>query len=271
MSGGKDILEEIIAAKRQEVAGAKRAMPLRELMRRCEQYMATGEGSVVASLRGSIEEHGGKGAVIAEFKRKSPSKGWIHRDSTVEEVASGYQRAGAAGISILTDEPFFGGKPEFVRRAREAGVSLPILYKNFIIDEYQLLEARLCGASAALLIASALREEEYRRMLGTARELALEVLLEVHDESEIEYAAELPDLIGVNNRCLGTFTTTLARSKELSGQLPAGIPHVSESGIATAADARALREAGYDAFLIGESFMREAEPAAALRKFLEQL
>ena len=175
-----------------------------------------------------------------------------------------YQRNGAAAISILTDGEFFGGSDGFVTEARKAGVTLPVLYKNFIVDEYQLLQARLCGASAVLLIASVLDRGECKRLIDAAHGLGLEVLLELHGEDELGYAELCPDVCGVNNRNLGTFVTDVANSFRMAERLPKGLCKISESGIHDVNTAARLRAEGYDGFLIGESFMREEHPGRAL-------
>lgn len=183
--------------------------------------------------------------IIAEFKRRSPSKGWIKEEGKAEEIPLSYQEHGAAALSILTDEQYFGGKDDFIRIARHAGVHIPILYKNFIIDEYQLFQARLCGASAVLLIAADLSKEECRSLLSTAHGLGLEVLLEMHSEEELEYAEMEPDMCGINNRNLGTFITDVQNSFRLAELLPKDSVKVSESGISNPDTVKALRLAGF--------------------------
>ena len=208
--------------------------------------------------------------IIAEFKRKSPSRGWIHPDVEPEQVVPGYAEAGAAALSVLTDEPYFGGRQEFIGRVRPLVPSTPILRKDFIVDEYQLFEARAVGADAVLLIAADLTPAEFRALLATAHQLRLEVLLEVHDPRELDYVQPEVDMIGVNNRHLGTFHTDVRQSFSIAGLLPPDSVLVSESGISDPATVRSLRQAGFSGFLIGETFMREADPAAALRDFIRQ-
>lgn len=260
-----DILEEIVAWKRMELRTLKERLPEREIHKRVEAMMDT----PVPSMRQALEESGT--GIIAEFKRKSPSKGWIHEQAKVEEVATDYQRNGASAVSILTDQKYFGGCDEFVSKARKAGLTLPVLYKNFVVDEYQLFQARLCGASAALLIAAALGKDEYRRLNDTAHELGLETLLEMHSEEETDYADHEPDICGVNNRNLGTFVTDVKNSFRLAPQLPEKAVRVSESGIADAATIKELRKAGYRGFLIGESFMKTDKPGETLNNFITEL
>ncbi|MCD8282773.1 MAG: indole-3-glycerol phosphate synthase TrpC [Prevotella sp.] len=261
-----DILEEITAHKRKEVARAKELLPPKALYKAAEQILDAGipERSMRRSLAGSPY------GIIAEFKRKSPSKGRIHADARPEEIIPLYERAGASALSILTDEQYFGGTTDFVRRVRPV-VSLPVLRKDFIIDEYQLFEAREMGADAVLLIASCLTKEEARSFTRVAHELRLEVLLEVHSEKEIDYISAETDLAGINNRHLGTFTTDVETSFRLAELMPKDVLRVSESGIGSPETIRRLRSAGFGGFLIGERFMREAEPDAALRQFISEL
>jgi len=209
--------------------------------------------------------------IIAEFKRRSPSKGWIKEEGKADEIPLSYQEHGAAALSILTDEQYFGGKDDFIRIARHAGVHIPILYKNFIIDEYQLFQARLCGASAVLLIAADLSKEECQSLLSTAHGLGLEVLLEMHSEEELEYAEMEPDMCGINNRNLGTFITDVQNSFRLAELLPKDSVKVSESGISNPDTVKALRLAGFRGFLIGETFMKTSDPGKALKDFISKL
>ena len=208
--------------------------------------------------------------IIAEFKRKSPSRGWIREEGRAEEIPLSYQQNGAAALSILTDDYYFGGRDAFITVARRSGVTLPILYKNFVIDEYQLFQARLCGASAVLLIAADLRIDECRDLLKMAHELGMEVLLEIHGEQELDYVELEPDMCGVNNRNLGTFITDVNNSFRLASRLPKDICKVSESGISNPDTVRQLRLAGFNGFLIGENFMNTADPGAALKSFLAE-
>ena len=174
-------------------------------------------------------------------------------------------------MSILTDEKYFGGKDEFIRIARHAGVQIPILYKNFIIDEYQLFQARLCGASAVLLIAADLTRNECKAYLHTAHELGLEVLLEMHGEEELEYVELEPDICGINNRHLGSFITDVQNSFRLASLLPVDSVKVSESGISNPQVIKDLRLAGFHGFLIGETFMKTEDPGKTLKDFISKL
>ena len=259
----KDILEEIVAHKRIEVAAQKEQMPPRELYAEVERMMADGVTKRSLSQALATDDYG----IIAEFKRKSPSKGWIKEDGKPEVIPPSYEKAGAAALSILTDEKFFGGSLDFVRKARPL-VNLPILRKDFIVDEYQLFQARHIGADAVLLIAADLKKEEVRSFTDLAHELALEVLLELHAEHELDYADLPVDAIGVNNRNLGTFVTDVQNSFRLAARLPQDSVLVSESGISNPDTIRLLREAGYRGFLIGENFMKTDDPGEALHQFI---
>ncbi|MBR4188045.1 MAG: indole-3-glycerol phosphate synthase TrpC [Bacteroidaceae bacterium] len=258
-----DILEEIVAHKRIEVAAQKEQTPPRKLYAEVERMME--EGVAKRSLSQALTEN--DFGIIAEFKRKSPSKGWIKEDGKPEEIPLSYEQNGAAALSILTDEMYFGGSLDFIRKARPL-VNLPILRKDFIIDEYQLFQARHVGADAVLLIAADLSKQEVRSLTATAHELALEVLLELHSEHELDYADIDVDALGVNNRNLGTFVTDVQNSFRMAARLPEDKVLVSESGIAGPDTIRLLREAGYRGFLIGETFMKTDNPGLALRQFI---
>lgn len=243
-----DILQEIVAHKHEELAQMRAKKPsLREALLQSE----TG--------------------IIAEFKRRSPSKGWIKEEGRADLIPLSYQQNGAAALSILTDKEFFGGHDDFIRTARAAGVTIPILYKNFVIDEFQLYEAVLCGASAVLLIAACLTKQQCKVLLHTAHELGLEVVLEMHSEAELEYAELEPDLCGINNRNLGSFVTDVDNSFRLAELLPKDAVKVSESGISNPETVKALRAAGFRGFLIGENFMKTAAPGQALSNFIAKL
>jgi indole-3-glycerol phosphate synthase len=208
--------------------------------------------------------------IIAEFKRKSPSKGVINDRVDLLEVTKGYQDAGASAVSILTDEYFFGGDDQDVVRAREV-LDIPILRKEFIIDEYQVHEAKALGADLILLIAACLTKEEVVRFSTVARSLGLEVLLELHDEDELGHVCETIDLVGINNRSLKTFDVNIARSLRMAGELPKDKLKVAESGIDDPAQVKLFRENGYSAFLIGENFMKTNDPGIALHEFRNQI
>ena len=244
----QDILKEIVAHKHLEL----------------EQLCAK-----KASLREALLQS--ESGIIAEFKRKSPSKGWIKEEGRADIIPLSYQQNGAAALSILTDEHYFGGSDDFIRMARQSGVTLPILYKNFVIDEAQLYAAALCGASAVLLIAACLSKQECKRLLDKAHDLGLEVLLEMHSEPELEYADLGPDICGINNRNLGSFVTEVENSFRLAELLPKDAVKVSESGISNPDTVKALRQAGFRGFLIGENFMKTADPGQALNEFISKL
>ncbi len=261
----KDILEEIVAWKRVEVARYKEQMTPALLYKKVEQMLDTKQPSMRDALMKS------QSGIIAEFKRKSPSKGWIKEEGKADVIPLSYQHNGASALSILTDEKYFGGEDEFIVTARKSGVEIPILYKNFVIDEYQLFQARLCGASAALLIAADLTKEECRSLLHTAHEIGLEVLLEMHNDRDFEYAELEPDMYGINNRNLGTFVTDVNNSFRLAEQLPEGVCKVSESGISNPDTVKMLHEAGFRGFLIGECFMKTDNPGESLKEFIGRL
>ena len=261
-----DILDEITAHKRMEVAARKQEVPLRVLRDRVEPLLA---GPKPVSMASALVAS--PSGIIAEFKRRSPSKGWIKEEGDATVIPLGYQRNGAAALSILADEKYFGGSPDFIAKARESGVTLPILFKEFVVDEYQLYQARLCGASAVLLIAAESSREECRQLIDTAHALGMEVLLEMHSDEELEYADLAPDMCGINNRNLGTFVTDVENSFRLAERLPADAVKVSESGIGKPETLAALRQCGFRGFLIGERFMKEPDPGAALGAFIAKL
>jgi len=261
-----DILEEIVAHKRIELSDFQREMPLRKLSAVVEHELDEVES--VSMKKALLESESG---IIAEFKRKSPSKGWIKEEGRADVIPFSYQQNGAAALSILTDTAYFGGSDEFIRTARQSGVTLPILYKNFVVDDYQLFQARHCGASAVLLIASVLPKDACRRLLSLAHDLKMEALLEIHDEQELDYVDLTPDMIGVNNRHLGTFHTDVQSSFSLAQRLPSDLCKVSESGISHPETVKSLRLAGFNGFLIGENFMKTPDPGTALAEFIKDL
>ena len=260
-----DILEEIVAYKKNEVEQFKKELHQIYLEGRVEIL----KNALIPSMKNALMKS--DTGIIAEFKRKSPSKGWINEAATADKVPISYQENGAAAISILTDSHFFGGSNVYVRTAIASKVRIPVLYKNFIIDEYQIYQAKVCGASAILLIAACLTKEQCRQFITKAHELELEVLLEMHNEEETEYAELEPDLYGINNRNLGTFETDVNNSFQLIERLPAEGVKVSESGISDPDTIRQLRACGYKGFLIGETFMKEADPGLALKNFIAQI
>ena len=260
-----DILEEIVAYKKNEVEQFKKELHQIYLEGRVEIL----QNALIPSMKNALMKS--DTGIIAEFKRKSPSKGWINEAATADKVPISYQENGAAAISILTDSHYFGGSNVYVRTAIASKVRIPILYKNFIIDEYQIYQAKICGASAILLIAACLTKEQCRQLIAKAHELELEVLLEMHNEEETEYAELEPDMYGINNRNLGTFETDVNNSFQLIERLPAEGVKVSESGISDPDTIRQLRACGYKGFLIGETFMKEADPGLALKNLIAQI
>ncbi|MBM6991673.1 MAG: indole-3-glycerol phosphate synthase TrpC [Prevotella sp.] len=263
-----DILETIIAHKKIEIEQRMEFISPQKLYSLVEEKMAK-ETQPLPSMRQALMES--DSGIIAEFKRKSPSKGWINREAKAGVVPLSYQQHGAAALSILTDIDFFGGYDEFIQEARLSGVTLPIIYKNFVICEYQLFQARFCGASAVLLIAADLTIDECRTLMHTAHELGMEVLLEMHGERDFDYAALEPDLYGINNRNLGSFVTDVNNSFRLAELLPEGVCKVSESGISRPDTVRQLRAAGFRGFLMGEHFMRAEDPGVELERFISEL
>lgn len=261
----KDILEEIIAHKRIEIAAQEQNVPisfLEDLLEKNDDMKEV--HSMKASLAASAT------GIIAEFKRRSPSKDWINRDADAKVIPASYQQAGASALSILTDEHFFGGGLRDIRAARPT-VSLPILRKDFIISRYQLLQAKAAQADAILLIAAALSKEECNALACEAHKLGLEVLLEMHHEGELDYVNEYVDMAGINNRNLGTFHTDVENSFRMAEKLPADILKVSESGISTPQTVKLLRQEEFRGFLIGETFMKTANPGNTLSTFIKEL
>ena len=258
----KDILSEIIANKRFEVDLQKQAISIEQLQE------GISEAPVIRSMKQALASS--KSGVIAEFKRRSPSKGWIKQDARPEEIVLSYATAGAAALSILTDEKFFGGSLKDIRIARPL-VEIPILRKDFIIDEYQLYQAKIVGADAVLLIAAALEQEKCNELTEKAHSLGLEVLLEIHSPEELSYINEKIDMVGINNRNLGTFFTNVENSFRLAGQLPQDAVLVSESGISDPEIVKRLRTAGFRGFLIGETFMKTEQPGETLQNFLQAI
>ena len=256
-----NILDTIIAQKRKEVAIRKTAISLTQL----EQE--THFTRPCFSLTGFLADTSRTG-IIAEFKRKSPSKGMINATASVEEVTEAYAKH-AAGISVLTDTDFFGGSTEDLHKARFNQV--PILRKDFMIDEYQVYEAKAMGADVILLIAACLSPEEVSTLGACAKGLGMEVLLEIHNSEELHHINDMVDMVGVNNRNLKTFEVDIQTSLQLIEHIPAGKPAIAESGISNVDTIVTLRNAGFSGFLIGENFMRESQPSVAFADFVHQL
>lgn len=260
-----DILNRILARKSEEISERSAQVSLDALAERVAAMPGT--RGFAAAIEAKIEA--GLPAVIAEVKRASPSKGLIRPDFDAAEIARSYELAGAACLSVLTDKDFFQGSEEFLRQAR-AACSLPVLRKDFVIDPYQVYEARAIGADCILLIVAALGDAELMNLSLLAAELDLDVLCEVHDAEELERAQALPvPLIGVNNRNLRTFETTLETTMELQPLVEYDRILVAESGIHTPAHVAELREAGVQAFLVGEAFMRAVDPGTELKRLFD--
>ena len=258
------ILYQIIAHKRKEVDERKELYPVRFLEQSI--YFSTPGVSLKKYL---LRED--KSGVIAEIKRKSPSKGIINPHVSVERTSIGYMQAGASALSVLTDTHFFGGSNEDLTVARQFNFC-PILRKDFIIDEYQIVEAKSIGADAILLIAAVLNEDKIKTLTAFAHSMGLEVLLEVHDEAELNASVDSgADLMGVNNRNLKTFDLNIEISKRLSGMIPASMVKVSESGIESPEVIIDLRRCGYRGFLIGQTFMQNSRPEKAAMTFIREL
>lgn len=257
-----NILDTIIASKKKEVALRKEQVPVSQL-EKSEFFERP-----VLSLRQSLLDTK-KNGIIAEFKRRSPSKGIINAHADVVEVTTAYAANGASGLSVLTDEEFFGGATEDLRKARVNAI--PILRKDFMIDEYQVLEAKAMGADVILLIAACLTPAEVKLLATFAHRLQLEVLLELHDESELAHICEETAIIGINNRNLKTFTVDIERSLAMAQRLGADKLRVAESGISSPEDIRLFKENGFHGFLIGEHFMKQQNPAIAFGQFVAQL
>ena len=257
------ILEKIVLQKRLEVDAQKEVFSLEELLK----LEAMKKRSLHSFKKALLKSDSG---IIAEFKRKSPSKGWIYPDAVAEAVVPAYEKGGAAAVSVLTDNPFFGGSLGDLKSARES-VTLPLLRKDFIIDEYQIYQAKALGADFILLIAAILTPPVVKRLASLARELGLETLLEIHAESELESVCDEVDVIGINNRNLKTFETDVKTSFRLGEQIPSRFVKISESGISDTATVKELKEAGFKGFLMGENFMKEADPGKALERFIKEL
>lgn len=258
----KDILSDIIVHKRLEVDMQKQAVSPDQLVATLSDGLPPRHSMKQALLSSPS-------GIIAEFKRRSPSKDWIYQDARPEEIIPAYAEAGATALSILTDEKFFGGSLKDIRTARPL-VDIPILRKEFIIDEYQLYQAKIVGADAVLLIAAALSIEECRALVDKAHHLELEVLLEIHSEDELPYIYKDIDMVGINNRNLGSFVTDVRNSFRLAERLPKDSVLVSESGLSDPEMVKRLRAVGFRGFLIGETFMKTGAPEEALKTFLKQ-
>lgn len=257
-----NILEKITNNTRIIVEERKRSIPISAL--EDSMYMKR----EVFSLKNNLRK--GNFGIISEFKKQSPSKGVIHENADVEAIVSKYAEAGVAGCSVLTDEKFFGGSNADLIHARQK-VEVPILRKDFIIDEYQLYEAKAMGADVILLIAECLEKNEVAQLAQKAKKLGLEVLMEVHSEKQLEKLHECIDIVGVNNRDLETFSVSIQTSLDLFDKIPDDFVKISESGISNARSVVRLIQAGFQGFLIGENFMKTEDPGFACKNFIEEV
>lgn len=259
----KNILTEIVAHKHTEVAARKQQRSVEELEQ--VSWFKRTPLSLAHFLRDTE-----KTGIIAEFKRRSPSKGIINGDATVQDVTTAYTRYGASGLSVLTDEKYFGGSSDDLQQARALN-NIPILRKDFIVDEYQILEAKAIGADVILLIAECLSKQEVAQLAAFANNQGLEVLLEVHSGDQLDKVTDHIQLVGVNNRDLTTFKVDFNRSCELAPQIPDGKCKVAESGISNTDAIVTLKQAGFQGFLIGEHFMKQENPQRAFEHFVTEL
>ena len=257
------ILEKIIADKRKEVDRQKELVPLDILEK--SSYLERKGISLVSELGAK-----GSSGIIAEYKRKSPSAGVLNEGVDPEPITGAYSEAGAAGLSVLTDQKYFGGTIDDLVRVRRVS-ELPILRKEFIIDEYQVLESRATGADVILLIAAVLNRNQVQQLSGLAKKLGLEVILEVHEEIELNRLHNSIDIIGVNNRDLKRMITDVETSRQLAGKIPSEFIKVSESGISNAETIMELKEYGFRGFLIGEHFMQHKNPGTECKRLIKKL
>lgn len=257
-----NILENIISAKRIEVAG-KKAKTSKGELEKLELFKRSS-----LSLKDFLLKEE-KTGIIAEFKRRSPSKGIINNTALVKKVTTDYKKYGASAISVLTDEIFFGGSMNDLVSSRVN--EIPILRKDFIIDEYQILESKAFGADIILLIAACLKKKEVRTLTTFAKNTGLEVLLEIHNEQELDHIFDQIDVVGINNRDLKSFRVDINHSIELGNKIPSNKIKIAESGIKDVDTIRVLREHGFKGFLMGEKFMKEKDPGLAFKKFVEEL
>jgi len=258
------ILDKIIDAKIEEVAHQKKLVDI-EVLKEVPDFIRE-----CNSLKASLNKTSSSG-IIAEFKQRSPSKGDINLSAKVEEVTKAYADAGAAGLSVLTEPKFFGGHQSNLVKAREINPEIPILRKDFMIDLYQVVEAKAYGADVILLIAACLENEQAELLARQAKNLGMEVLMEIHNEEELEKINDFVDIVGVNNRNLKTFEVDVEISVLLAKLIPDHFVKISESGLSGAKEIHYLRENGFKGFLIGETFMKTKNPGEACKKFIEKL
>jgi indole-3-glycerol phosphate synthase len=258
-----NILDRIVQTKHEETEAARLKEPFEAIFEQAQAVRRSGHsfsGALAASASG----------IIAEFKRRSPAKGFFQRDADVRTIVRGYAENGAAAISVLTDRDYFSGSLDDLRAARQV-TDKPLLRKDFIVDPYQICEARIAGADAILLIAAALTPDACAQLAEFARRLGLEVLLELHGESELDRVNPHVNVVGINNRNLATFATDPAVSLHMAGKIPERFVRISESGLSDPETVCRLRQAGYQGFLMGESFMTRPDPARALGEFIQAL
>ncbi|MBK7138828.1 MAG: indole-3-glycerol phosphate synthase TrpC [Bacteroidetes bacterium] len=258
-----NILEKIVVTKKQEIALSKAKIPI-QLLEKSDFF-----DRQTVSLKSNILKPESTG-IIAEFKRKSPSKGIINDSANVEDVVRQYEMAGVAGASVLTDNEYFGGSYEDLISARNK-VAIPLLRKDFMVDDYQFFEAKSWGADVILLIASILSPKEVLHFTNLAKSLGLEVLLELHDESELDHVNELVDMVGINNRNLKTFEVDIDQSIRMANKLGSQFVKIAESGISNINTLKQFRESGFNGFLIGEQFMKTNNPGLACENFIAEL
>lgn len=259
-----NILEKIVETKKAEIARQKKVVSVAQLKKfPCYQRKCN-------SLKTALLKSGSSG-IIAEFKQKSPSKGEINFAVKVEEVTRGYADAGAAGLSVLTDYEYFGGTMANLAKAREVNPEIPILRKDFMVDTYQVVEAKAFGADVILLIAACLEKQQAETLAKKAKSLGMEVLMEVHNAEELKLVNDFVDLVGVNNRNLKTFEVDVETSVKLAEQIPERFVKISESGLAGVETIHYLRKCGFKGFLMGEAFMKTVNPGEACRKLIAEL
>lgn len=255
------ILREIILNKRKEIDFFKKNNPISEI-----EKSLFFDREVISLKKSLIEKSG----IISEFKRKSPSKPNINLDAEVLTITRGYEISNSSGLSILTDSKYFGGSNEDITLVRNE-INIPILRKDFMLDEYQIIESKSLGADIILLIAACLSKEEVENLSRFAKSFNLQVILEIHSEDELSYICDFIDVVGVNNRNLKKFETDINNSINLADMIPSGFLKISESGISTSKEIFQLKEYGYDGFLIGENFMKNDDPVSACNDFIRKL
>ena len=264
MKDTENILEIICANKRLEVTRQKEAIDISYL-----EYVLSFQKREKISFKQALAAS--NSGIIAEFKRRSPSKGWIHPDADVTSIVQDYEASGATAVSCLTDEKFFGGGFEDFKKARAVIRKIPLLRKDFIIDEYQIYQSKVMGADVILLIAACLTREETARFTEITHELDMEVLLEIHSEEELSSIQPGIDVVGINNRNLKTFVTDIRHTIELANKIPVTFLKISESGLSNPQTVIELRKKGFKGFLMGENFMKTARPGETLKEFIKQI